>query len=39
MRILAKAYEGVQFSPKKKTDLWNEFHRELWENLIKRIRP
>jgi transglutaminase-like putative cysteine protease len=39
MKILAKAYEGVQFSPKKRTDLWNEFHIELWENLIKRIRP
>ncbi|MFG6497558.1 transglutaminase domain-containing protein [Fictibacillus sp. UD] len=39
MRILAKAYEGVQFSPNKRTDLWNDFHRELWENLIKRIRP
>ncbi|MGM0807398.1 MAG: DUF4129 domain-containing transglutaminase family protein [Bacillota bacterium] len=39
MRILAKAYEGVQFSPKKQSDLWNDFHKELWENLIKRIRP
>jgi transglutaminase-like putative cysteine protease len=39
MKILAKVYEGVQFSPHKQTDLWNEFHRELWENLIKRIRP
>jgi transglutaminase-like putative cysteine protease len=38
MKILAKAYEGVQFSAKKETDLWNDFHRELWENLIKRIR-
>ncbi|MBY6038574.1 transglutaminase domain-containing protein [Fictibacillus nanhaiensis] len=38
MKILAKVYEGVQFSPKKKSDLWNDFHRELWENLIKRIR-
>ena len=39
MNILAKAYEGVQFSQKKQSDLWNDFHRELWENLIKRIRP
>ncbi|WNB91835.1 transglutaminase domain-containing protein [Bacillus sp. NEB1478] len=39
MKILAKAYEGVQFSQNKRSDLWNDFHRELWENLIKRIRP
>jgi hypothetical protein len=39
MKILAKAYEGVQFSPHKQNDLWNDFHHELWENLIKRIRP
>lgn len=39
MRILAKAYEGVQFSPKKQTNLWSDLHQELWENLIKRIRP
>ncbi|MFC7372611.1 DUF4129 domain-containing transglutaminase family protein [Fictibacillus iocasae] len=40
MKILAKAYENLQYSGKEQTkDHWNETNRKLWENLIKRIRP
>ncbi|MFC0190522.1 DUF4129 domain-containing transglutaminase family protein [Fictibacillus aquaticus] len=40
MKILAKAYENLQYSGRENhKDYWTETNRKLWENLIKRIRP
>ncbi|WP_026678638.1 transglutaminase domain-containing protein [Fictibacillus gelatini] len=37
MIILTKAYETIHYGNQNKQSHWNETHKQLWENLIKRI--
>ncbi|MGG1574546.1 transglutaminase TgpA family protein [Fictibacillus sp. NRS-1165] len=38
MRRLTSAYESLQYSNKQMADPWTETNKELWENLIKKLR-